>query len=213
MTAELKVMIGIGLVTICLFFAAIWWMGSGENQLSGTVDVNRLVTADSARIGSDSAKVTLVEFGDYQCPSCAFSHVVVKDLIQTYPTQLSFVFRHFPLSQHPLAPLAAQAAEAAGEQGKYWEMHDILYENQTQWSTAADPVKYFQTYATNLSLDLTKFTESVSSTKFAGKIQQGLADGSAINVNATPTFYLNGQKFTGTTQDLKAAVQALISKN
>lgn len=213
MTTELKTILGIGLVTLGIFGGAIWWLG--RNQTTGTqqVSIDKLITSDSNRIGSTSAKVTLVEFGDYQCPSCAVSHNIVKDLIQTYPTQLSFVFRHFPLSQHPLAPLAAETAEAAGEQGKYWEMHNTLYEHQSEWSSSPDPLKNFQAYATNLNLDLTKFSASIKATKAAGKIQQGLADGMSLNIDATPTFYINGQKFIGSIQTLKQTIQSIIDQN
>jgi protein-disulfide isomerase len=213
MTTELKTIIGIGTLTIGLFIGAIWWMSQGQSPAGGQADPNRLITSDSPRIGSASAKVTLVEFGDYQCPSCAVSHPVVKELLEANPAQVSFVFRHFPLSQHPLAPLAAEAAEAAGEQGKYWEMHNALYERQTEWSVSADPLKVFESYAQTIGLDVAKFTAAINSNKFAGKIQQGLADGNNLGVNATPTFYINGQEYTGTTGGLKQAIQKILETN
>jgi protein-disulfide isomerase len=211
MTTELKTMIGIGIATLGLFVGGIWWASQYQNPALKAADPARLTRADSPRIGSASAKVTLVEFGDYQCPSCATANPTVKAVMAKYPNEVTFVFRHFPLSQHATAPLAAEAAEAAGAQGKYWEMHNMLYEKQTEWASANAPLDIFTKYAEQLGLNVDQFKTAVTSNSAAGKIQQDSADGSSLGVNSTPTFYINGYPLTGSLQELSATIEKAIA--
>src|ERR1700757_4831232 len=114
--------------------------------------------------GPENAAVTLVEFGDYQCPSCGAFHPLVKELLNRYPTQVRLEFHHFPLvTVHPNTMLASQAVEAAGEQGKYWEMHDAVFEHQNDWSGSPNPEPIFITLATNIGLDINKFMQGLRS--------------------------------------------------
>lgn len=144
-----------------------------------------------------NAKVTVVEFGDFECPACGFFHGIFKQILLAYPDQVDLIFRHYPLPQHHTALLAAEAAEAAGEQGKFWQMHDLLYENQTTWSEKAEALDIFAGYATQLGLDVNKFKQEVQDEKFKDKIQRDQADGDKLQISATPTFYINGQKYNG----------------
>lgn len=143
---------------------------------------------------SSSAKITLVEFGDYECPACGVYHPFVKQLLTEFAGKINFVFRNFPLSQHANAKVSAEAAEAAGLQGKYWQMHDKLFETQTAWSALSDPKGTFLGYAQILGFDEAKFMADLDSQTVKDKIQSDTNDGTLINLSATPTFYLNGVK-------------------
>lgn len=200
MTQEAKIISGIGAVTIALVIGAVFFLSKPDSEVNSVSSGNPkvLVRDDSHSIASGSAKVTVVEFGDYQCPACAISEPAVKELILRYipkkTEQVNFVFRNFPLSQHQNALISAEAAEAAAEQGKFWEMHDKLYENQNQWAESNNPVDIFVSYAKELGLDIEKFKQTAESGKFAAKIQQDRNDGNTLGVNSTPTFFINGKK-------------------
>ncbi len=214
MSRETKIMIGIGLA----FVAVIAVIGFGiKSQMNPTpADNTLLIKASSHSTANPSAKVNLVEFGDYQCPACGAAYPVVKKITDDYKTNpnFNFVFRNFPLSQHQNAQIAAQAAEASGAQGKYWEMHDALYENQDKWSENGKPLDLFVGYAQKIGLDINKFKADVQSSKYSSVISSDYQDGVALGVNSTPTFYLNGKAIVGvpTYADLKAQIEADLSK-
>lgn len=199
MSNETKILAGIGIVTLILIVGAAFLLGNPQKTEQETVkaDGKTLVKENSQKLGSSSAKVTLVEFGDYQCPACGAVHPVTKQLIEEYEGKLQFVYRHFPLPMHKNAVVAAQAAEAAGEQGKYFEMHDMLFENQEAWSEDNEPVKIFATYAEKLELDVSKFTDSIAKKVSVEKINADTDDGIRLGVNSTPTFFINGEKQVG----------------
>ena len=143
--------------------------------------------------GPADAPVTLVEFGDYECPYCGQAYVVVKELQERLGDQMCFVFRNFPLAQaHPHAEEAAEAAEAAGAQGKFREMHDILYENQD----ALEPEDLVQ-YARALRLDLPRFVREMGDHLYAERVREDFRSGVRSGVNGTPTFFINGVRHNG----------------
>lgn len=144
--------------------------------------------------GDINAKVTLVEYADFQCPACAIYYPVLKQLEEKFGSQIAFVYRYFPLTQiHQNAELSAISAEAAGKQGKFWEMHDKLFENQTTWATAAKARDIFIGYAKDLGLDENKFKDGLDSKEIRDKIYAEYNEGSSIGVNSTPTFFMNGK--------------------
>ncbi len=138
------------------------------------------------------AKVTLIEYADFQCPACGAYYPYVKQLGQEFKN-LSIVFRNFPLSQHANAWPAAQAAQAAGQQGKFWEMHNMLFDNQDTWAGSASPEEIFNAYAQTLGLDMAKFKTDFNSSETKTKIQADYTGG-ASQIDGTPTFFLNNQK-------------------
>jgi protein-disulfide isomerase len=143
--------------------------------------------------GSASAPITLVEYGDYECPYCGQAYRVVKALQEQLGAQLLYVFRNFPLaSSHPHALLAAEAAEAAAVQGKFWAMHDLLYEHQD----ALEPPDLFE-YAARLGLELDGFERDLRSPISFDKIGADLRSGAISGVNGTPTFFVNGYRHDG----------------
>jgi protein-disulfide isomerase len=198
MSTDQKIIGGVALVSIVILgWAVVMFSGNSQTSSSQIADPALLVRSDSNQIATDSAKVTIVEFGDYQCPACAMAAPVAKQLIDEYPGQVNFVFRHFPLPQHANAMIAAKAAEAAGEQGRYWQMHDLLYANQAKWERVANPLEIFVGYAKELGLNESQFREVVGSNKYFDKINGDKNDGEALGVNSTPTFFINGVKTSG----------------
>lgn len=154
--------------------------------------------------GKVDSKVLLIEYGDFQCPGCGAAYPNVKTLLEEYGDRIAFVFRNFPLTSiHPNARAAAATAEAAGLQGKYWEMHDLLYANQESWSSL-DTSKRTDTFvalAAQLGLDTDKFKTDLSSADVNKKISFDFALGKANTVSSTPTFFLNGAKLDDKTVD------------
>src|SRR4029077_7593805 len=143
--------------------------------------------------GPTNAPLTLVEYGDYQCPFCGAAHPVVKRVQKTLGEKLRFVFRNFPLTQaHPYAMVAAEAAEAAALQGKFWEMHDQIYENQTFLEPDIIPL-----WAKKVGLDLGKFGNDIKQGVVTNRIKEDRQSGIRSGVNGTPTFYINGNRYDG----------------
>lgn len=146
------------------------------------------VTPEDHAEGLPSAPVTLVEYGDYECPHCGRAYPIVKEVQRQLGTHLRFVFRNFPLREaHAHAQHAAEAAEAAAEQGRFWEMHDMLFERQR----ALDDAHLVQ-YARALDLDEGRFTDALTSHAFASHVRRDFIGGVRSGVNGTPTFFING---------------------
>jgi len=145
--------------------------------------------------GPEAAKVTLVEFGDYQCPSCAAYHPFVKEILNRYPSQVRLEFHHFPLvSIHPNALAAAKAVEAAGEQGHYWEMHDAIFEYQPQWSSMPDPRPAFTAIANRIGINGTILVQTMDSPRIQERILKDVEQGDKAKIQAVPTFFIDGQQ-------------------
>ena len=187
--------IGIIVISVLVVGGALLFGGSGGD--GGSVDTEKLVTKGAHTKGPDDAKVTLVEFADFQCPACAAAFPVIEEIANEYKDKLKFVYRHFPLPSHQHARLAAQSAEAAGEQGKFWEYYSVLYDRQTAWSASSDTRKLFDSYAKELGLNLKKFEETIDANKHLAKINADAKDGESFGVNSTPTFFLNGERMVG----------------
>lgn len=151
----------------------------------------------SYSLGAADAQVTIVEFADMQCPACARATPKLREIVEKSSGQVRLVFKHFPLSQHRNAMPAAQAVEAAGEQGKFWEMYDLLYVTQNQWESLGDPRDFLMSAADALALNLEQFGYSVDTRKYSDKILTDLREAEDLNVNATPTFFVNGERYVG----------------
>jgi diadenylate cyclase len=155
-------------------------------------------------VGPATAAVTLVEYGDYECPYCGRMHPVVKEIRERLGNRLRFVFRHFPLdSVHPHARRAAEAAEAAASQGRFWEMHDLLYENQDDLGDEA-----LRRYATRLGLDPARFEDDLEERAHAPRVREDRFGGERSGVEGTPTFFVNGVRYEGP-RDLEALLEAI----
>lgn len=156
-------------------------------------DLPIFATEDDPSIGPKDAKVVIVEFMDFQCPACGLAYPVIKQLIRDYSDRVRFVFRDFPITDiHPQALLASMAAQCAHEQGKFFEMHDKIFENQNDISEVN-----LKTYAVQIGLDSIQFGSCLQTNKYLGEIEQDLQEGYDAGVKATPTFFINGQKVQG----------------
>jgi protein-disulfide isomerase len=156
------------------------------------------------RQGDPDAPCTLVEYGDYQCPSCGHAYPIVKRVQKHFGKRLLFVFRNFPLSEmHPYAEPAAETAEFAGAHHKFWEMHDLLYENQDR----LDDALLFQ-LAQQLQLDPEKLRQALASKEFEPRVRTDFRGGVRSGVNGTPTFFINGQRHDGA-YDYASLVEAI----
>ena len=144
--------------------------------------------------GGASARVTLEEFSDFQCPACSGLAPGLKRVAAEYGDRARVVFRHYPLNMHRYAFIASRAAEAAGLQGKFWEMHDMLYENQKEWSDSMEPRVQFDSYATRLGLDVQKFKADMERQESADRIRADMMRGNSLGVKGTPTVFLNGRE-------------------
>jgi protein-disulfide isomerase len=144
--------------------------------------------------GPSTAPLLLVEYGDYQCPYCGAAYPIVKKVQKQLGTRLRFVFRNFPITNaHPYAEWAAETAEAAAAQGKFWEMHDYLYENQVSLGDEA----FFAKYERKLKLDATKIGREVAQRAHSARIEEDYMSGIRSGVNGTPTFFINGARYDG----------------
>lgn len=147
--------------------------------------------------GPATAPVELVEYGDYQCPHCGRAYPVIKALMAALGDNLKFVFRNFPLSKiHPHARLAAIATEAAALQGRYWDMYNMLFQNQKRIHQSA-----LAEYAAALGLDVEQFKKDMRSSELEEKVESHFYSGMRSGVNATPTFFINGEQYTGSWED------------
>lgn len=187
------------MVLVILGFVIFALTRPDDTNTSSSKSTRPKVQADVAKLsegnslGPADAKVTVVEFGDYQCPACGKYHPVLKNsVLPAYDGKIKFVFLNYPLPIHKNAQAASQAAEAAALQGKFWQMHDMLYEKQQEWSEQKDPMPKFEGYAKEIGLDLAKFKSDYSSQKVADIINNQAALGDAFNIPGTPTFFVNG---------------------
>jgi len=212
-------MCGIALVSLVGFIIISSPSFSSQFSKTGSVDQNNNVVADNNAAanqptnptqpdatkpvavkvaatdhirGNKNAPVTIVEFSDYQCPYCANFHSTMQEVMKAYPTQVRWVFKQFPLSFHPYAQKAAEAAECASDQNKFWEYTDMIYANQASLSDA-----YLTTAATNLKLDVKKFSSCLSSGKYTAKVKADQTYGQSLGVQGTPGSFINGVTIPG----------------
>lgn len=187
----------LGLIIVLLFGYYFYSMSTTPTSVA-TSDVT-VTSTDHVR-GAKDGKVTLVEFADFQCPACSVWSPMVSQVLNDNKDVLKVVYRNFPLVQiHRNALPAAKAAEAAALQGKFWEMHDLLYQKQEEWANTLNSRDYFLTYATTLRLDTQKFLKDMDSPAIEAKILAELKEGTRLEVQGTPTFFLNGKKLEGVT--------------
>lgn len=185
------------LVVVILGLGGIFLIGKSKSNSSSTGSNSSVGAISNHTTGSNAKNVTLTVYGDFQCPVCGEFYPIEKKVVDTYKNDIQFRFLHFPLeSIHPNARAASRAAEAAGLQGKFFEMHDLLYTNQSAWSSLSDPFTVFSSYASQLGLDVAKFKTDFASEVVNSTINADLKDGNGKGVTGTPTYYLNGTKLS-----------------
>jgi protein-disulfide isomerase len=180
------------LIVAVLAFAGLLFFNKKDDTASSNGNDE---TAQLSEHTYGSGEVVLVEYGDFQCPACGQFYPIVQQLKQEYEGRVTFQFRHFPLTEiHQNALISSRAAEAAAMQGKFFEMHDHLYENQQAWSTSTNPTPIFEGYAEQLSLDMDKFSEDMRSEQTNDIIQADRNYARDQGFSSTPTFVLDGEK-------------------
>jgi protein-disulfide isomerase len=187
---------GFIIVLVLIIWGLIVAMGKAPVVPGQNLGTPAPVSANDNVIGPSDAPVTIIEYSDYQCPACRVYHYVMEKLFASSTLPIRLVYRHFPLGQHKNATNAAMAAEASGLQGKYWEMHKLLFDNQADWEAVVDPNTIFTNYAKEIGLDLEKFKADLGSTVLKDKIKASADEGLKIGINATPTFFINGKSIT-----------------
>lgn len=193
--------IGVGVVVLVLGGLFVFTRGGAGPQNN---TAKPLVTKDAEEIlrvsmtdwvkGNPAAKVTLVEYADFQCPACKSYASVVKQAEAEFGKDMRFVYRHFPLTEiHKTTLFSSQAAEAAGKQGKFWQMHDLLYEKQQEWSEKSNAESLMEGYAASLQLNMDQFKKDVKDPAVLAKVKQNRAEGEKLGIKGTPSFFLNGK--------------------
>jgi Na+:H+ antiporter, NhaA family len=181
-------------VLVAAVAAGAWYL-TKSRQPAGGIAVGKPGATPAHAAGKDDAPVVLEEFGDFQCPPCGQMFSDVEKIRQDYGDRLRFVFREYPLVRaHPHALLAAHAAEAAGLQGKFWEMHRALFENQRAWSAAQDPSALFESYARAAGLDVDRYLRDLGGNETDARVVADRERGESVGVESTPTFFVNGRK-------------------
>lgn len=225
MSKEIKILAAIAVVVVIgAIIGTTFYNSSTRNQTVTTnsntnkpaaINTEALVRPDSYTLGSADAPVTIVEFLDPECESCAAFNPIVKKVLKEYEGKAKLVVRYMPL--HPNSLTAATFMEAAGEQGKYWEAEDLLFAKQPEWGTKhgqpssnqADINTLFKKYAADLGLDMDKMNSAFAANKFAAKIERDKKDGQSLGVRQTPTVFVNGKKLARLDENaLKSLIDA-----
>ena len=175
-----------------------------------TASVDEVVVTDHVK-GNPDAPITIVEYSDFQCPACEVQYKSIKEVWAPIKSSVRFVYRHFPLTNiHPHALTAAYYSEAAAMQGKFWEMHDMLFDNQNRWTGVKDIKPVFDGYVKQLGLDTEKFAVDLKSDAVKSKVAADMQSAKKAQASSTPSMYLNGELMTGVREadKLKAAIRA-----
>lgn len=215
-----KTWIIFGIIVVAFIGGMLVFSESNKINLDG-IDLGKIIPASDQNgnteehvKGSADSKVVLVEYGDYQCAGCAFVYKRINSIAEDYKNELAVVFRNYTIDSHQNALSAAAAAESANLQGKFWEMHNLIYDNQTEWSNAGVTERndLYLSYAKQLGLDETKFTEGMKDTSVRKKIEFDKSVAKAAGLDSTPYFILNGEKIDYETWSDDDKLRELIDK-
>lgn len=185
---------GVILILIVTIFGVVKLAKAPVSGTGGTIP--EVGATDQTR-GPKDAKVVLVEYSDFQCPACKSFFPIMENLGKELGGEFIFVYRHFPLPQHKNAELSAYASEAAGEQGKFWEMYAMIFEKQNEWAESGKAKDLFIGYAQSMNLEIESFKNNMDSNEVKDKVSADQRGGVRARVNSTPTFFLNGKKMEG----------------
>ena len=213
MNNQVKALTVVGVVTVGMIVGAIFFLGGSSQTKTQGTDQKILVRPDSNKIATSSAKVTIVEFGDYQCPACGQAHPIVQRILNDYKGKINFVFRTFAFLG-PESTWAGEASECAGEQGKFWEYHDYLYEHQNGENKGTFSKENLKNFAKSFKLNTEQFNLCLDTDKYSQKVSNDRADGQDLGVNSTPTFFINGEKNAGvlTLETFKSKIDSILQK-
>lgn len=177
----------------------IWGMVAASkkaDKISASIAPVDEITSGDWINGASSSQITLIEYSDFQCPACYAYFPVIEKLMKEEAGKVKLVYRHFPLPQHANAVPAAKASEAAGKQGKFWEMYEMIFSTHDEWENSTDIKTVFDGYAVKLGLDMEKYNADFISKETTDAVNADINSGLKAGINSTPTFYLNGKKIT-----------------
>lgn len=197
--------------TLALIVGIVAYDAQQQNRATSVPEEVAVVGDDEWVLGPSDAKVTIIEYADFQCPACRYAAPAVKQVQAEFPDQVRLVYRHFPLkSIHDNAEPAARATEAAGKQGKFWEMAALLYEEQAAWQASTDIQADLLAYAAQLQLNTDQFTTDFASEAVAAQVDADVRSGQRAQIDATPTFIVNGKrvKNPGAPENWRALIEA-----
>lgn len=211
----------VGSLVLVLGIAFFFSSGPGATSLNGTQQVadepvdEATALGDARHLkGNPEAEITIIEFSDFQCPACRAAQPLAESVVEEYSDQVRLVYRHYPLVNiHQYAQLAAQAAETASEDDLFWEYHDLLFDNQLEWSnmkSQSEVEDAFVGYAEELGIDSQAFRERIKSSEVRSTVLQDVSDGTAVKITGTPTFFVNNQRVPA--PQLKTTVESLLSE-
>ena len=207
MSSMLKLVL-VGVVALAVF--GIWKMMGTPEPENVAVPALDITEKDWIK-GKSDAPVTLIEYTDFECPACGAYYPILNQLSEEMGDKLKIVIRHYPLMQiHKNALPSARAVEAAGRQGKFWEMYDLLYINQAEWSKADNPMlSIFPSYAGRAGMDIERFRADMADTTLDDKINEDRRTGNEMDINGTPSFFLNGERLKNPTsiEEFKKAIE------
>lgn len=216
MKKETKWLGAILIITVVLLFGGIFLLTRKDSsKVVAGAAVAQIDYSKGQKIGSSSAKIKLVEFSDFECSACSGVEPYLEKIRTDYPDQVQLIYRYLPIPGHLYGKQTAYLAEAAGEQGKFWEMADRLFETQEQWSklTDTDASAFFLNLAKQLGLDENKVKKALEENTFKSKIDDDIAEADRLEVTSTPTFFINGRKLVlRTFEDLNTAVAEELKK-
>ncbi len=196
MTTETKLMLGI--ISISLALLVIFGFSSKPKTSPVTSTTQSIDTTGAVAQGPENAPVTIIEFADFQCPACGQAHPSLQRILKDYDGKIRFIHRHFPIPEiHKNALSAAQASEAAKAQDKFWPMYDQLFEHQNDWKDAQDPQPLFEAYAKAIGLNMDQFRTFYKNNQGTERITADQEEGTKLGVEATPTFFINGEGLSG----------------
>lgn len=212
------ILVSLGVLAVIVF--VVFAIMNPKND-SASTNTTALTAQQQAQLkqgdskGDPQSRVVVTEFGDFQCPACgAFEEELQANVLPQYGSKINFVFKNFPLVNiHKNALSAAKAAQAAGAQGKFWEMHDTLYAKQDEWSELDDPQSKYESYAAAIGLDVSKFKSDMKSSAIASKIDKDSKLAEEIKIPGTPSFFVNGVLVTtNTVSDLTNAIDKALAQ-
>lgn len=191
----------------------VFFLGSGDDESNGSSSEVLTVTDADFKRGPEGATVSVIEYADFQCPACSVLAPLVDEMYRQFGDQVEFVFRHFPLTTiHPNAMAAHRAAQAAGNQGMFWEMHDLLFQRQQAWASVTSPNAIFESYAQELNLDINQFSQDASSEEASKAINSSVSGGLEVGVSGTPSYFVAGTKIDTpqSVEEFTSAIQAAL---
>ena len=190
---QIGIWLGVTAIIIISVFGLIKLADTGSSLVGEAVNVPK-VTDKDITFGNKNSKAILIEYADFQCPACAYYHPILKQLLADFDGKILFVYRFYPIPSHKNGMTSSQAAYSAHLQNKFWEMHDMIFENQKTWAESGDADKIFLSYAEKLKLDIQKYNNDYNTDLTKKFITDEASGGISIGVNSTPTFFLNNKQ-------------------